>query len=226
MGWFARYGIPGTFLLLDSLLWIFLLVPEARFYAICSHLHKDYISVLGALLALSAVPFGYILTIIQQYSFLRRGKCFILPKIRRGIYRRALEKCGMDIPKSHNEAKIEATVFSKLYLSDEYRYLPRGWDENVKFVRTWVERRVDILVINRTLRLATALPTLTAISIALYWRFTNGRNLATAELVFLALSLLLYLFLWKSTIILEKQLVSILSRFYQKNNIFYHNSEA
>lgn len=206
MGWFARYGIPGTYFLLDSLLWIFLVVPKARLYVLSLDSENPAIS---ALLALSALPFGYILTIIQQYYYLHKKKT--------GIYRRALEDYRQKVDKSLSEVKIEAAVFCKLHFSDEDRYGPRDWAGNINFVRTWIERRVDILVINGTLRWATVL----AIGpVIVFWISFKNFNIIAA-IILSALSALLYWILRLSTKTLESQLVYVLSHFYQNNKITY-----
>jgi len=215
MGWFARYGIPGTYFVLDSMLWILILVPKIN-HVVLEYTNKDdgFLPLLGALLALSSLPFGYILTIIQQY--------FYLGKKRRkgGLYKRAVRALGQDLDESYDEAVIEQTVFSQLYLSEAYRYLPRDWDDNIKFVRTWVEKRMDILVINRTVRLATALALgPAAVICALLWDISLCRSNIISAIILIVLSLLLFLLLYLSTKKLEEQLVYVLSRFYRKNNI-------
>ncbi len=208
MGWFERYGIPGAYFLFDSLLWILLLVPKIRFYVLSDGKH-DYVPVLGALLALSALPFGYILTIVQQYFYLHKKKA--------GMYRRALEDYRQKVDKSHDEAAIEATVFCKLHFVDEDGYSPHDLGDNIKFIRTWIERRMDVLVINRALRWATVIAFFSSLILsAIYWSFD-----IIAGMFPLVFSSIVFLCLLKSTITIENQLVKVLSQFYQKNKIRY-----
>lgn len=207
MGWFARYGIPGTYFLLDSLLWIFLLVPKFR---------PCVLSIgneLAALFALSAVPCGYILTIINQYLYLRKKD---------GANRRALETCpGKITPKDEDdEATIEADMICRMYISDEAQFLPEDSVDSTEYVRGWIRRRVDILVINGALRLATKLVLIAA---AFGGGYLAKKHLVSYSdynlfaLIFLfALTVILLRFLRLSTQALEKQVTKVLSRFYKK----------
>ena len=64
MGWFQRYGIPGTYVLVLTIAWAFALYPELA-------LSSEVLKVLLGGIAVALLPTGYLISITLQLVYLR-----------------------------------------------------------------------------------------------------------------------------------------------------------
>lgn len=146
-GWFQRYGIPGTYFLVLTIFWSFSIYP------IC--LSKDLLAPLIGAIAVSFLPIGYVISIVGLFWHLLRN---------RGVHAEALKNLGESKVKFTSRLRRMLPNGAELILDEPtleaystLRILEES-DVNIKkeqFNRDWISRRMDIVVINRSLIIAT-----------------------------------------------------------------------
>ncbi len=129
MDWFKRYGIPGVIFYIQSFLW-------GKFVYSCMIDTKD-LTIIFPIAFLTFIPIGYVLSNIQQLVYLNRRES--------KKYRIALEKAGFKI---HKDAKMKDREPEIL----RFCMIEKNIDfEKFKYTQEWIRRRVDIIVINRSI---------------------------------------------------------------------------
>lgn len=137
MGWFQRYGIPGAYFWLIVIIWTL-----AFWHCNFDALEGDIVNILGGIIVISFTPVGYILTIITQIVYLWREG------IDAQARKKAKANAGLCSNKEWKQEADSVIQIMKLYKKKE---------EGSKFVCDWMVRRMDVIVISRTLICASPL---------------------------------------------------------------------
>jgi hypothetical protein len=202
MDWFRRYGIPGTIFYIQSFLFSAFLYP-------CEVYIIDFKSFVP-LGFLTIIPIGYIIVIIQQYIYLNTKSL--------GLYRRAFEKDGNSIPE-FKEKEIEPRVVNFFLNKVSKVNTNREVNENFRrHVREWVLPRMDVLVINFAILIASGLSFLIVLFFPLLhlnWKI----QIQPRNILFLIVFALIIAAAWLNYLTIRGQIVDVLSNNFKQYNV-------
>ena len=198
MDWFKRYGIPGAYFIIFTVLWIH------AFYR-CWQLKPEVLIQLGLFLFL---PIGYVISVLSQLRYLGSKKG--------GLHTKAADRiCISDQIDSNKEPNWEALSLLNAALLDTTTYTQdnknRGKLEAHKFIQEWIRKRVDVLAINRSIQIAIFLSPISARIIG--WVFREAPWQPFVELIILlfVISGIIVLIMWVSKKTLEEQITIVIS---------------
>ncbi|MCK4796404.1 MAG: hypothetical protein KAT05_03430, partial [Spirochaetes bacterium] len=143
MDWFKRYGIPGAYFLSLMVGWMYALYQCWPF-----NLELDDLAKLGVFLFL---PVGYILSILGQFRYLGSPAG--------GLHCKAAKRVIPPFVKG--EIKLEPDIEALSCLNAATSDLGTPTSKNPinleahKFIQEWIRKRMDVVVINNTIVLAT-----------------------------------------------------------------------
>ena len=153
MDWFKRYGIPGAYFLALMAGWMYALYQCWPF-----NLGLDNLAKLVVFLFL---PVGYILSILGQLCYLgSKVNCLNFKAKVGGLHCKAYELVK-EIPfkkdKIMYESDMEALSCLNAAISDLDTATGKksGNLEAHKFIQEWIRKRMDVVVINKTIKFAT-----------------------------------------------------------------------
>lgn len=202
MNWFERYGIPGTYFYIILLSGLYALYP-------CRMAKMDPRAL--AAFAVSFLPIGYIISIIGQWVYLHFKCC--------GLHRKAAEHCGITsiagkCLDSTTESELE--VLSCLNAIDAENVLNGADDYKVfldkqRFIQEWIRKRMDVLMINHSLQIATVLVFFMTLLLGpALWRFGWQPNYYLIPLLIVILGGVITITCFTNSI-LKGQIVRIIS---------------
>ncbi len=160
MAWFQRYGFAGAYF------WGLLILWLAAFYNCELHriLTGDVAKIVGAIVATSFLPIGYISSILQQIIYLWSRR----PQL--GITRRAIKKANVFQDNNEREYLLEAEA-CLLVMSDKININKNKVQDNnpdidrQRFLQDWIRNRNNVMAINGSLMIASILAFITAVSV-------------------------------------------------------------
>lgn len=141
MGWFQRYGIPGAYFCGLSIMW-FAALYHCQFTEIVNSEH--YVKIIAGVLAGSFLPGGYLLSVIGQIVY------HCVPGF--GIDTRARRVARIQFeawPDRWLEYRQEAITVYQIITTTAFSL------DQIKWLLEWMSRRMDMIVINTSLVLAT-----------------------------------------------------------------------
>ncbi|MBI4267762.1 MAG: hypothetical protein HY662_03150 [Chloroflexi bacterium] len=203
MNWFERYGIPGAYFVALMVGWSFVFYQEDL-----RHM-QSLATVLTALIAVSFLPIGYVLSVTSQWAYLRWF----------GLHRQALRQAlgGDNFIRFRNESEAnaprdEATVEARTLLLTVLGSISAGnviSMESHQYIRNWIARRMDVQAINQSLILANVLGFILALIVVLFnckpWAFLALFGFVT----------LVTLIMFLSILALRRQVVQTIAGLYQ-----------
>ena len=198
MDWFKRYGIPGVYFISLTFAWIH------AFYRcwLLQELEPEALIQLGLFLFL---PVGYIISILGQLRYLGSGKG--------GLGIRAAERICISeaLNCRKREPNLEALACLNAAFSDNNDFKAH------KFIQEWIRKRMDVVVINRSILIATVLSPCVALAVGLVFRGMPFQQLFWWLIILLVVvSAVISFIMWASNKTLEEQITIVISGAWKK----------
>lgn len=178
-------------------------------------LRGDVAKTVGAIAVASFLPIGYISSIVQQIIYLR------LRKIRIGITWRAMKKANVFLDTNEREYLLEAEA-CLVVMSEKVKKENQQEVENNKpdvdkqrFLQDWIRNRNNVMAINASLIVASILAILTALLVPkflLIWEIQLEMRWFLFASLLTVLSFVILLWSW---IILSKEVVRVEAGIYK-----------
>lgn len=170
MAWFQRYGIPGACFLGLLALW------TVSFFScdLGDIVKGDSATIVAAIAAISFVPIGYLISILQQIIYLWWKKPWF------GITGKAIREANVFQDTQEREYLLEAEA-CLLVMSEKVNIGNNEIKDNKlsvsvdkqRFLQDWIRNRNNVMAVNASLMLATLLAPISV------WLFPKIFDLAT-----------------------------------------------
>jgi hypothetical protein len=149
MNWFERYSIPGGYFIIHTLFWLYLINSKILLLFCCNFPQEIIIALIGV----SILPIGYIITIFQQVLY------FIIPFM--GLIR-AAKKC-LDPKRQGKYGSISEIIKKTVHepeLEAHYSFhLVFGLDptklDKLKYFQEWSRKRMNVMAMSLSIIIAT-----------------------------------------------------------------------
>jgi hypothetical protein len=194
MNWFQRYGIPGAYGCGMSLIW-FSAFYHCRFTEMLAD--DRTVATLGAVLAGIFVPVGYFVSLLGQILY------HLIPGL--GLDTQARRLAGIRFPRWRDrwlEYRQEAISVYQVVTTSAFPL------DHIKWLLGWMGRRMDMVVINTSIVLATPIALIAILSLGPIFGFRIQVDRGWCLLGAL-LSIVVLILTVGSLLILRKQLVDI-----------------
>ncbi len=198
MDWFKRYGIPGTYFYGISILW-FAALYNSKFDEV---LNSDNLKIMIGIAVVSFLPIGYFISVLGQliYHWIPRMGVDTKARIIAGV----TTQCPSNL-----EWKQEIVTISQIITRIANKNKNTKTEVDVmRFILEWLNRRMDMIVINTLLFLANVLAPL---SVLLFLRILKLDYQFNKEWFLVAFSIFLIVFVvsWSGWYSLREQLARI-----------------
>lgn len=147
MGWFQRYGIPGAYFCGLVILW-FGALYHCQFSELIKSEHQ--VKIAAGILAASFLSVGYLVSVLGQILY------HLIPGI--GIDTRARKRASIRFRTWFDrwlEYRQEAITVFQIMTTTSFSL------DQIKWLLEWMSKRMDMIVINSSLILATVLAPIT-----------------------------------------------------------------